>query len=224
MIEGFAKEMKLGTKESHSMAESTSFVKKFLGGVVEEENYRTLVANFYFVYRALEEQIDRNSDDPIIAPLAKMTELKREPALEKDLAYFYGGSWFLDVDPTDACKTYIDRILHCNMEELVGHHYTRYLGDLSGGQILKTIAEKALNLDEKGLAFYKFDIEDKKAYKEKYRETLNTLPLTTAQQNTAITEANFAFRLNMYMFDELEGSSARGLWNVFINTMFATKG
>ena len=97
-------------------------------------------------------------------------------------------------------------------------------GDLSGGQILKTIAEKALNLDEKGLAFYKFDIEDKKAYKTKYRETLNTLPLTTAQQNTAITEANFAFRLNMYMFDELEGSSARGLWNVFINTMFATKG
>ena len=110
------------------------------------------------------------------------------------------------------------------MEELVGHHYTRYLGDLSGGQILKTIAEKALNLDEKGLAFYKFDIEDKKAYKTKYREILNTLPLTSAQQNTAITEANFAFRLNMYMFDELEGSSARGLWNVFINTMFATKG
>ena len=168
MIEGFAKEMKLGTKESHSMAESTSFVKKFLGGVVEEENYRTLVANFYFVYRALEEQIDRNSDDPIIAPLAKMTELKRVPALEKDLAYFYGGSWFLDVDPSDACKTYIDRILHCNMEELVGHHYTRYLGDLSGGQILKTIAEKALNLPKnEGLHFYDFPkIDDKKEFND----------------------------------------------------------
>ena len=219
MIEGFAKEMKLGTKESHSMAESTSFVKKFLGGVVEEENYRTLVANFYFVYRALEEQIDRNSDDPIIAPLAKMTELKRVPALEKDLAYFYGGSWFLDVDPTDACKTYIDRILHCNMEELVGHHYTRYLGDLSGGQILKTIAEKAMNL-EQGLDFYKFDIEDKKAYKAKYREILDNLPLTVSQQNAIIVEANFAFRLNMYMFDELDGSAAMGAWQVFFNTMF----
>ena len=219
MIEGFAKEMKLGTKESHSMAESTSFVKKFLGGVVEEENYRTLVANFYFVYRALEEQIDRNSDDPIIAPLAKMTELKRVPALEKDLAYFYGGSWFLDVDPTDACKTYIDRILHCNMEELVGHHYTRYLGDLSGGQILKTIAEKAMNL-EQGLDFYKFDIEDKKAYKAKYREILDNLPLTVSQQNAIIVEANFAFRLNMYMFDELDGSAAIGAWQVFFNTMF----
>ena len=219
MIEGFAKEMKLGTKESHSMAESTSFVKKFLGGVVEEENYRTLVANFYFVYRALEEQIDRNSDDPIIAPLAKMTELKRVPALEKDLAYFYGGSWFLDVDPSDACKTYIDRILHCNMEELVGHHYTRYLGDLSGGQILKTIAEKAMNL-EQGLDFYKFDIEDKKAYKAKYREILDNLPLTVSQQNAIIVEANFAFRLNMYMFDELDGSAAMGAWQVFFNTMF----
>ena len=79
-----------------------------------------------------------------------------------------------------------------------------------------------MNLDEKGLAFYKFDIEDKKAYKEKYRETLNTLPLTTAQQNTAITEANFAFRLNMYMFDELSGSTKDAINSaakVFIQTL-----
>ena len=31
---------------------------------------------------------------------------------------------------------------------LVGHHYTRYLGDLSGGQILKGIAKKALKLKD----------------------------------------------------------------------------
>ena len=36
---------------------------------------------------------------------------------------------------------------------LIAHHYTRYLGDLSGGQILKNIAQKALNLDQQGLAF-----------------------------------------------------------------------
>ena len=41
-----------------------------------------------------------------------------------------------------------------------------------------------------------------------------------AQQNAIIVEANFAFRLNMYMFDELDGSAAMGAWQVFFNTMF----
>ena len=220
----FSKDIKEGTKKSHSAAENTSFVKSFLGGCVKEESYRKLVADFYYVYRALEERMDTHAMSPVLGPLQELKELNRTRALEKDLKYFYGDDWFMKIKPSDSCQSYVNRIMECEEELLVGHHYTRYLGDLSGGQILKTIAEKALNLDEKGLAFYKFDIEDKKAYKTKYRETLNTLPLTTAQQNTAITEANFAFRLNMYMFDELEGSSARGLWNVFINTMFATKG
>ena len=43
-------------------------------------------------------------------------------------------------------------------------------------------------------------------YKTKYRSILDELPLTESQQNAIITEANWAFRLNMYMFDSLEGN------------------
>ena len=73
---------------------------------------------------------------------------------------------------------------------------------------------------EEGLAFYEFDIEDKKEYNAKYRQILDNLPLAVSQQNAIIVEANFAFRLNMYMFDELDGSAAVGAWQVFFNTMF----
>ena len=50
----FSKELKEGTSKSHSAAENTKFVSSFLRGVVSEENYRGLIANFYFVYRAME--------------------------------------------------------------------------------------------------------------------------------------------------------------------------
>ena len=81
------------------------------------------------------------------------------------------------------------------------------MGDLSGGQILRGIAAKSLNLkDNEGLWFYEFDqIEDKKSFKNTYRNVLNHLRINQSQANAIITEANFAFRLNMYMFDELEG-------------------
>ncbi len=48
-------ELKEGTKQSHSAAENTKFVSSFLRGVVDKEQYKQLIANFYFVYRAMEE-------------------------------------------------------------------------------------------------------------------------------------------------------------------------
>ena len=118
------------------------------------------------------------------------------------------------IEPTEACDRYCNRIIEVAKDEpelLVGHHYTRYLGDLSGGQILKNIAEKAMNLNGEGLYFYQFDkIDNAKEYKTKYRTILDELPLTESQQNAIIVEANWAFRLNMHMFDQLEGN---GLWS-----------
>ena len=49
-----SKDIKAGTKKSHSAAENTKFVSQFLKGVVSEENYRKLLKDFYFVYAALE--------------------------------------------------------------------------------------------------------------------------------------------------------------------------
>ena len=89
-----------------------------------------------------------------------------------------------------------------------GHHYTRYLGDLSGGQILRNIAKNSLKLNDGGLDFYEFpEIENKKEFKDHYRATLNTLPVSESQLSAIVSEANYAFRLNMFMFEELDGNA-----------------
>ena len=48
----FAKELKVGTKKSHTAAENTAFVKSFIRGVVSPDNYKCLVSDLYFVYKA----------------------------------------------------------------------------------------------------------------------------------------------------------------------------
>ena len=62
-VSDFSKQLKEGTKKSHSMAENTSFVASFLRGVVDEIKYRQLVANFYFIYHALESEMNMNKDN-----------------------------------------------------------------------------------------------------------------------------------------------------------------
>ena len=218
----FSKEIKEGTKKSHSAAENTAFVKSFLRGVISKESYRTLVSDLYFVYSALEEDFKIFKNDPVLGALY-LPELERVTALETDLRYYYGPIWRSIVEPSEACQRYVNRIHEVAKTEpelLIGHHYTRYLGDLSGGQILKGIAEKALNLNGEGLNFYEFGkIDDAKIYKEKYRSILDTLPLTESQQNAIITEANYAFRLNMYMFEQLEGNSLVSFFKILMGVI-----
>ena len=220
----FSKELKIGTKKSHSAAENTSFVRSFLRGVVSKESYKKLVSDLYFVYSAMEEEVENLKDHPIIGQI-QLSDLNRVDALEQDLRFYYGPIWRSIITPSEACNQYVNRIREVAKNEpelLVGHHYTRYLGDLSGGQILKGIAKKALALgDGQGLKFYDFEkIEDAKAYKAGYRGILDGLPITEHQSNAIIVEANYAFRLNMYMFDTLEGNSFKSLLQIFISSIF----
>ena len=144
----FSKELKIGTKKSHSAAENTTFVASFLRGVVSKESYKKLVSDLYFVYSAMEEEVENLKDHPIIGQL-QLSDLNRVNALEQDLRFYYGPIWRSLIKPSEACNQYVNRIREVAKNEpelLVGHHYTRYLGDLSGGQILKGIAEKALAL------------------------------------------------------------------------------
>ena len=222
-VSDFALQLKTETKKSHTAAENTKFVGSFLRGVISKENYKRLIANFYFIYRAMEEEVDKLQDHPVVGKI-RFELLNRTNSLERDLRYYYGPMWRTLITPTEGCQRYVNRIREVaedDPELLVGHHYTRYLGDLSGGQILRGIAEKAMNLKgNEGLWFYEFEsISDKQGFKTQYRNALDGLPINQSQANAIINEANYAFRLNMYMFDEFQGNWFASLTKVILGVI-----
>ncbi|MBW4577434.1 MAG: heme oxygenase (biliverdin-producing) [Aphanothece sp. CMT-3BRIN-NPC111] len=223
MSSNLATKLREGTKKAHTMAENVGFVKCFLKGVVEKNSYRKLVANLYFVYSAMEEEMERHKQHPILSTVL-FPELNRKESLEQDLYYYYGANWREQVAPSAAAQSYVQRIREVSAtapELLLAHFYTRYLGDLSGGQILKGIAQRAMNLsDGNGTAFYEFqDIPDEKAFKAKYRQAMNDLPIDDATADKIVDEANAAFGMNMKLFQELEGNLVKAIGQMLFNTL-----
>nr|YP_009314133.1 Heme oxygenase [Izziella formosana]SCW22387.1 Heme oxygenase [Izziella formosana] len=218
-----AEQLRQGTTKSHSMAENVSFVKSFLGGVVDKKSYRQLVANLYFVYMAIEEQMLINKNHRLIQPIY-FPQLNRQSSLEKDLLYYYGVNWKDEIYMSEATQMYVKRIHAVGASQpelLVAHAYTRYMGDLSGGQILKKIAQGAMNLtDGRGLAFYDFqEISDDSEFKNHYRNQLDSIPVNQEQISDIIAEANIAFTLNMKMFQELNSNLLKIMLMLFVNAI-----
>jgi len=223
MAVALAGQLREGTKKSHTMAENTGFVACFLKGVVEKKSYRKLISDLYFVYEAMEEEIERlvHEEHPVIKPIG-FKSLFRKETLKNDLKFYFGDNWKNEINISKSAKEYVERIREVaknSPELLVGHHYTRYIGDLSGGQILKRIAKKALNLQgNDGLNFYEFElIADEKKFKEEYSLTLNQLPINQKTADQIIDEANQAFTYNMKMFKELEGNLIAVLGKIVFN-------
>lgn len=161
------------------------------------------MASLFHIYKALEEEIERNKENPVYAPLYFPEELHRRAALEQDLAFWYGPRWLEAIPYTPAMRRYVQRLHEVGGTEpelLVAHAYTRYLGDLSGGQVLKKIAQKALDLPSsgEGVAFFTFpNIASATKFKQLYRSRMNALEMTPSVRQRVIEEAKTAFLLNI---------------------------
>lgn len=87
----------------------------------------------------------------------------------------------------------------------VAHHYTRSLGDLSGGQAIGRILARTYELEQpQGVEFYDFvAIPKPKPYKDAYRARLDALPLDEAGRHVVLAEVKDVFALNGALFAEL---------------------
>nr|WP_278260162.1 biliverdin-producing heme oxygenase [Nocardioides convexus] len=156
------------------------------------------------VYAALEAAVGARSADPIVAAVHD-TALERRGAIDADLAH-----WAPGVDPesieSPAASAYVDRI-HAGTDWgglLLAHHYTRYLGDLSGGQVIGRALQRTFDLPEDtGVAFYDFPLIPKpKPYKDAYRARIDGLGLSPADVDRVVEEVKVVFGLNQALFDE----------------------
>ncbi|WP_036489439.1 heme oxygenase (biliverdin-producing) [Myxosarcina sp. GI1] len=211
MCSDLASQLREGTKQSHTMAENTAYMKCFLKGIVERKPFGKLLANLYFVYSTLEAELLRHRNHPVVGSIY-FPELNRQASLEKDLAFYYGDNWQSQIVPSEAGRDYVARIKEISNSEpalLVAHSYVRYMGDLSGGQALKNIVRSALNLPEDaGTNFHQFDlfpsVEARKGFKGRYRDALNSLPVDNELIEKIVAEANAAFALNRDVMHSLE--------------------
>lgn len=222
-LSGLALMMDDGTRKSHSVAESTQFVTGFFKGLGDKNSFAELVTSLYFVYEAMEAAFDATDDESV--KQLDFPELRRLPALEEDMEYLHGPRWRDTISPSPAAAKYCDQIRRVAAEspyQLIGHQYSRYVGDLFGGQMMGGMAVKSLGLQDggPGTAFYRFGgIGDTKAFIQEWYSTLNSLELSDAQKRAVVDEANVVFRLNIEVFDELEGNPIAAAGQMLVSSL-----
>lgn len=209
--DGLARLLKKGTARSHRSAENVHFVRDFMQQNVTVESYRELLGALFHVYTALEEELDRCSKVDSRVKAAHFPSLARKQTLLEDMRYFYGDDRAALAtalyNPSPATKQYVARLRDIAKSQpllLVAHSYTRYLGDLSGGQLLAKAATKGFNLSgEDGISFFQFKaIPNAKTFKHEYRAILDGLSISQKEADSLVEEANLAFIHNMRLFQE----------------------
>lgn len=199
-VRPFSVAMKEGSAAEHDAAEQSPFVSELLGGRVNGQGYADYLRRLRVVYGALEGAVRARRDDPLVAAVYDPA-LERVTAIDADLDHWAPGAERQVESP--AAAAYRDRIASASWGgALVAHHYTRYLGDLSGGQIIGKFLDRTFNLEGAGLAFYEFPVRAK-PYKDAYRVRLDGMDLDAGEIGRAVDEVKVAFGLNQALFDEL---------------------
>jgi len=183
-------------------------MSSLLRGERSRDDYISLVAQHYFIYRALEAATDRMRTDPVASRFIS-DRLTRLPALESDLAFLIGDDWRERIAPLPSTARYVARIEEVGSTwpgGFVAHHYTRYLGDLSGGLHIGRVIKRQFGFETNGIGFYVFgDIADPAAFKDVYRQELDAAPWDEAEKERVIGEVLLAYRFNTEVFEDLAG-------------------
>ncbi|MFF7968060.1 heme oxygenase (biliverdin-producing) [Streptomyces sp. NPDC007903] len=204
----FSSVIRTASQDRHSEAEQAPFTKDLLGGRFGVDAFTRYTEQLLFVYRALEDSATLLEGDPVAGPFLR-PELRRVAELERDLRHLLGEDWRDRVAPLPATERYAARITEVAASwpaGYVAHHYTRYLGDLSGGQVIRRIAERTWGLESKGdgVRFYVFaGIDNPAAFKREYRALLDALPVKELEKRRVVEECRSAFALNNAVFTDL---------------------
>ncbi|MCP9959212.1 MULTISPECIES: heme oxygenase (biliverdin-producing) [Streptomyces] len=204
----FSTLIRTASHAAHTEAETSAFVGDLLGGRLGVEAFARYTEQLWFVYRALEDGADGLADDPVAGPFLR-PELLRVPELERDLAHLRGPGWREGVSALPATAAYAARVEECARTwpaGYVAHHYTRYLGDLSGGQVVRDRAESLWGFAHKGdgVRFYVFDaIANPAAFKREYRALLDSVNADGPERERIVEECRRAFAFNTAVFREL---------------------
>jgi len=192
-----------GTRSDHDAAQGSGFLDALAAGTLPRRAYAELAVQHWFIYESLERAAVVMAGDPVAAEFV-FPELTRLPALTDDLDTLLGPQ--PQITPLPATQEYCARLREVAFDRpwgFIAHHYTRYLGDLSGGQYLGPAIAKAYGLDGAGHRFFVFEGISPPAFRTGYRERLDRVAFSAAEEESFLAEVVEAYRLNIAVLSEL---------------------
>jgi heme oxygenase len=208
----FSQALRERTRSGHGASEGADFMSDLMTGKGTRDDYVALVAQHYFIYAALEAAAARFAGDPVASRFIT-PQLTRLPAIEADLEFLIGTDWRDAITPLPTTKAYVARIEQVAADGWAGgfvaHHYTLYLGDLSGGQAIRTLMQRQFGFETNGVGFYFFDqIAKPREFKDTYREQLDAAGWDAEESERVIDEVMRAYGFNTDLFVDLARAKA----------------
>lgn len=211
---GLALRLREATAAQHRQAERSRFMAALIAGRADHRSYRLLLHNLLPIYGALEPLLQAHREHAWLAPVWAPA-MARLPALQNDIAEWQRLAPSDLGPPLPASVHYAHRLnsllldttsLDTAIARLLGHAYVRYLGDLSGGQVLQRVVARQLGLSgASGTTFYDFGAPDQAAaLLQRWRQTLAALPAEGALADAAVQEACWSFDQHLRLFEALE--------------------
>lgn len=204
----FSEQIRTATFADHEEAAGSVTMTRLLDRLLPREVYVSMIAQHWYTYAALEHAADQLADHPVAGAFV-FESLRRTPALEADLTHLLGENWRDQISAIPATQRYVARleeVAASQPERFVAHHYTRYMGDLSGGLMIGRIARNTYDLAPgAGADFYDFPlIEDIAGFKRDYRARLDAAEWNEEQRQNLLEEVALAYELNIDVFADLD--------------------
>ena len=163
------------TSSNHTLAEQHPFIKLLVSGSMTKTIYAEYLYNQYVAYLCLENLCESNG------LIFDLLDIKRAEHIEKDLQELN----IIDLKIYASTNKYVEHIKTLDNNGLLAHLYVRHMGDMYGGQVIKT------KIPGSG-TMYNFTNRSElvKLLREKLTDTL-------------ATEANICFSMIIELFTEI---------------------
>jgi heme oxygenase (biliverdin-producing, ferredoxin) len=195
------------TRRLHAEVERSDFMTALMRGRADRVGYCALLRSLQVIYATLEPALARHRAHPAIAAIL-LPQLARSDLIAADLQALHGPDWQRELIARPAALEYAERLSLLDASrptELVAHAYVRYLGDLSGGQLLRRAVSAALRLQGgEGVRFYTFAPGvSAKSLATRFREGLDAISLGRTELAAIVAEAQLGFALHRRLFQQL---------------------
>jgi heme oxygenase len=206
---GSARALRDATLDIHRQAEEEPFIADLMAGKRTAADFARLTGQLRPIYGALEPAVTAMRESGRLLDLLD-PRLDRVAALDHDLGALANGDAAVLTRPLGSTAAYVAR-LHEIAESpprLLAHHYVRYLGDLSGGQIIATLMRRHYGIADDGLTFYAFEgLPSKGGFKTTYRRHLDEVLADPAFYVEVLDEVRLAYEANRRVFAQLGSGS-----------------